>query len=230
MRNANTLAALLVAATFTVQTPLSAQTTFGVLAGGNAATLAGVDVSGSDIFSNSTSIKRNMGFQAGLYLNKRLTSVWSLQPELHYVQKGAQLEAGTGAGLGSLVFKLGYGEIPLLLRADFGSGSWRPFVTVGPTFAMRTSCKAEAETEEIKLSVDCNEFEGEGGTAEDPFTKTDVGGSAGVGLAGSMLGRSAFVQIRYGRGFTNVVTDAANAGSDEKPKNSVISLILGIGR
>ena len=50
--------------------------------------------------------------------------------------------------------------------------------------------------------------------------------AAGAGLAGSLMGRSVFVQLRYNQGLTSVANDAP---SSIKPKNRGFSVIVGLG-
>lgn len=211
-------------------TPLHAQTTFGILIGGNAATLSGVDLASDDLFNGTSTIKNRLGFQGGFYLNKRLNNRWSLQPEIHYVQKGATLDfGGTGQADGNLAFDFGYAEIPVLLRLDLGNGALHPFITAGPSVAMRVACDASLEATNAKLTVDCDEFD-DNGTRNDPFKTSDVGGSVGVGLVGRMLGRTAQLQLRYGRSFTSILADESTANDSQKPKNAVLAVVFGIGR
>lgn len=223
--------ALFVGAAILVHTPLSAQTTFGVLLGGNAAKFVGVDVTSSDLFVSTSEIKNRIGLQGGLYLNKRFGSMWSLQPEIHYTQKGTTLDfGGTGQSAGELGFNFGYAEVPVLLRADFGGEGLHPFIVAGPSIAMRLACSASLSGTGASVDVDCDEFD-DNGTTRDPFKKTDIGGTVGVGLSGRLLGRAMSAQVRYGRGFTNVLSEDANGSTDtQKPKNSVISLVFGLGR
>jgi Outer membrane protein beta-barrel domain len=223
--------ALMFGTALLAHTPLSAQTTFGALLGGNAAKLAGIDVTSSDLFNGTSEIKNRIGFQAGIYLNRRFGSMWSLQPEIHYTQKGTTLDfGGTGQAAGELGFNFGYAEVPVLLRADFGGEGLHPFIVAGPSIAMRLSCNATLAGTGASLEVDCEEFD-DNGTTRDPFKKTDIGGTVGVGLSGRLLGRAMSAQVRYGRGFTNILSDDASGSTDtQTPKNSVLSVVFGLGR
>ena len=231
MRLPATACALLFGTALLVHVPLAAQTTFGALLGGNAAKLSGVDVTSSDLFNGTSEIKNRLGFQAGLYMNKRFGSMWSLQPEVHYTQKGTTLDfGGTGQAAGELGFNFGYAEVPVLLRADFGGEGLHPFIVAGPSIAMRLSCNASLAAPGASIEVDCEEFD-DNGTTRDPFKKSDIGGTVGAGLSGRLLGRAMNVQIRYSRGFANILSDDASGSSDtQKPKNSVMSVVFGLGR
>lgn len=216
-----------VSAMFCSRTVLHAQTTFGILVGGNAATISGVDLTSNDLFNGTSTIKNRLGFQGGFYINKRFNSQWSLQPEIHYVQKGATLNfGGTGQAPGNLAFDFGYAEIPVLLRLDLGSGTVHPFITGGPSVAMRVACSASLAASNAKISLDCDEVD-DNGTQNDPFKTSDIGGSVGAGLVGRLMGRTALVQLRYGPGFTSILSEESSANDDQKPKNAVIVATVG---
>jgi hypothetical protein len=102
-------------------------------------------------------------------------------------------------------------------------------VTAGPTFAMRIGCKGTIEAPGASISVDCDEFE-DNGTPRDPFEKIDMGANVGAGIAGAIGGTKTFVQLRYGRGLTSIITDDASTTAAKSPKNSVISLVFGFGK
>ena len=208
---------------------LSAQrTSFGVLVGGVAAKVTDVDVGSADLFNGLSTVENRYGFQAGVYVNRTFGTMWSLQPELHYIQKGTVFDVSATPVSGSLSIDLAYVEVPVLLRADLGTAAWRPFITAGPTIAMRIGCKGTLESGSSTLSVDCDEFE-DNGTKRDPFETTDFGVNVGAGITGKMGGRSALVQLRYGRGLTSIITDASSSTAAKSPKNSVISLVFGFG-
>jgi hypothetical protein len=204
------------------------RTTFGFLVGGTAAKVTDVDLSSADVFNGTATLTNRYGFQAGAFLNYVMKDRLSLQPELHYIQKGTVLDIDNlGDASGSLTLSLGYIEVPLLVRMDFGKrDAWRPFITVGPTVAYRAGCEAELKSGGAKLALECESLEDEGVTF-DPFEKTDLGISAGVGVAGKLGGLPMLTQLRYGRGFTTIVK---NPQDNQSPKNSVFSLVLGISR
>lgn len=223
----STLAAAMLAGMVSAQTV--GGTTFGVLVGGTAARVTDIDVGSADLFNGLSTIKNRFGFQAGAFVNRSFSKVWSLQPEVHYVQKGVVFDVGGSSGIGTVSIDLTYVELPVLLRADLGSAVWHPFISAGPTVALRVGCRGKVETAGSALSVDCNDFD-DNGAARDPFETTDFGVSGGVGMVGAVSGRKVLMQLRYGRGFKTVVTDdGSSSGSTLAPKNSVISVVFGFG-
>lgn len=223
------ITALVVAAPLVAAPPLAAQTSFGVLLGGVASNLSGVDLSADDLFGGRSQLKDRLGFQAGIYVKRALNTTWSLQPELHYTQKGATFENGDNSSVvGSMHVDLGYIEVPVLLRADFGQGRIHPFVVAGPTIAMRLACDVTLSASNASLTRTCEQFDDGSAGATDPFKKSDVGGIVGIGLVGRAIGREVSAQVRYGRGFTSVVAD--DASTTQTAKNRVLSVVFALGR
>lgn len=219
------LASALIAPTLYAQS--ANRTQVGVAIGGTASQVTDINVTSGDLFNGTSTVANRYGVQVGVYLNRQLSGSFSLQPELYYVQKGSKLEfGGTGQAPGTFTLGLDYLEVPLLLRMDLGeAGTWHPFVTAGPSLAMRIGCKTSIKSDALSLSIDCDDID-DNGVRDDPFEKFDIGASVGAGLEGILSGRSALVQLRYGRGFTTIVKDVEN---DQAPKHAVFSLIVGLG-
>ncbi len=215
----------LVGGTASAQSPAIS---FGGMLGVNAARVSDLDLGSADLFNGTASIANRIGVDVGGYVNVHLGGILSLQPELHYTQKGTTLDfGGVGQAAGSLKIKLDYIEVPLLVRVDFGHAKWRPFVTAGPTLALRSSCKTAIESGGTSLSVDCKDLDS-GSDDPDLFTKTDIGGSIGGGVAGTLGMVQTGFQVRYSRGFKTIVKDT-DPSSDQRPKNSVLSFLVSVG-
>jgi len=211
-----------------LQAQSTSRTTFGLLIGGTAAKITDIDLGSADVFNGTSKQGFRFGLDVGAFVNRSLNDRISFQPEAHYIQKGTVLDfGGPGQADGSLKLAFTYVEMPLLLRIDLGSrAAWRPFITAGPTFAMRIGCTGNIDGGDANLSVDCKEFD-DNGTSADPFQKTDIGASVGAGLTGMMGKRPILAQLRYGRGLTTFIKDP---GAGESPKHSVISFIVGVSR
>lgn len=209
-----------------------AQVRFGTLLGASVAKISDINPAGDNVIGGAIKSKSRAGFQVGGYLMLPLAGGIALQPEVHYMQKGTKLEVKVADPSdpleGDFDIKLGYVEIPVLLRADLGSGGLHPFIVAGPSFAIRTSCVLGVETEGFKSETKCDD--GDGGSESDPFKKTDVGGIVGVGLTTSLVGRSLSAQFRYGRGFTSLAKNTDDElDTNAKPRNSGFSIVFGIG-
>ncbi|HEY0930764.1 MAG TPA: porin family protein [Gemmatimonas sp.] len=229
-------AAVATIATALFASPVAAQgMRFGTLAGPAFTSITDLDKS-ADLGMDLLTSKSRIGLQGGLFATIPVKGALSLQPEVHYSQKGGKLETSmelpesAGEETAKLGFRLAYVEIPVLARIDLGNRSgWHPFVSFGPAFSMRAACKVSLEVAGSgSLSTSCDEGDlGEGEAASrDPFSKTDISGIAGAGLTGSLLGRSVFVQARYSQGFSSI---AKESSADISPKNRGFSVVFGLG-
>lgn len=227
--------------------PLAAQRapiSVGVLAGANLSSVnvadAGLAV-GEDLLRN----QRRGGAQAALYATVPVAGRLSLQPELHYVQKGGRgslalpidpeqlaLYADDEVRVG---LRLSYLEMPVLARVDVGgAGRWRPFVLAGPSFALRVGCRVSANIGPIGVSGACDDnslisdepLPTEPIDSGDPVRTTDIGAVGGIGVEGALAGRVVSVQVRYTQGLRSIASENIPGLS---PKNRGVALVLGLG-
>jgi hypothetical protein len=193
--------ALLIAA------PLQAQTTIGVKGGIN---VANVDTNVSDI---SDLAESKTGFVGGAFATFGLGSLFALQPELLYSQKGFKAEeSGQSAELG-----LNYFEIPLLLKAQFKLAMLRPAIYAGPVLSFETSCTFSFSG----ASEDCD--------AGDDFSNrktTEWGAVFGANLDFFLGPVTLIVDGRYQLGLTNL---ADVPEDDDSVKSNVWQIMAGIG-
>ncbi len=193
--------ALLIAA------PLHAQTTLGVKGGIN---IANVDVSEVDL---PDVLDSKTGFVGGAFVNLTLGSLFALQPELLYSQKGFKASEGPlEATLGT-----NYIEIPVLLKAQFKLAMLRPAIYAGPVLSMETGCNLDI----IGVSVDCDDDEG--------FVdrkKSEWGAVFGANLDFFLGPVMLLLDARYQLGLTNL---ADVPDSDESVKNRVWQIMAGVG-
>ena len=171
--------ALLIAA------PLHAQTTIGVKGGVN---IASVDTNVPDI---SDLAESKTGFVGGGFATFGLGSLFALQPELLYSQKGFKAEeSGQSAELG-----LNYFEIPVLAVVKL-STTLSPHLYAGPVLSIESKCKVT--------------FEGETETCEEaregaPRTKgADSGLMFGGGIAFQFGPGSLLLDAMYYHGLTDI--------------------------
>jgi hypothetical protein len=148
----------------------------------------------------------------------------AIQPELMFTMKGANWNAD------STTAKVDYIELPVLARfAVPGFGRVKPFVYGGPGFAYRTSCSFDAtstgfyvpgglETREFRLTCDSLAALGQRASPGVNYSRRDVDGIVGGGLAFSVGGRTMTVGVRYDVGFVKFLSDADS-------KNRVLSFI-----
>lgn len=97
---------------------------WGIKGGVNVTTLYGDQVNGSDA---------RAGFTGGLFLNYRFSPQWSIQPEVLFSMKGADLDQGLTGETGSADYEVGYLEIPVLAKYTFETNSIvKPYLNAGP--------------------------------------------------------------------------------------------------
>ena len=154
----------------------------------------------------------NTGFVGGAFLGIGLGSVFSIQPELLYSQKGFSAEEGDlEASLNT-----NYLEIPLLVKANLDAGLLRPAIYAGPVLSFETSCNFSL----AGISEDCD--------VGDDFTERkttewglDFGANLDILLGPIML----VADARYQLGLTNL----ADVDTDEEVKTRMWQFMAGIG-
>jgi hypothetical protein len=115
MRTMMLRSATIVLCTATALRPAAAQQ-LGVVAGATFSQLRGLA---------NVKTKNRSGTMFGVSLSVPLGSGLVLQPELLFINKGAELDLTSGV---TQDIRLDYLEIPLLLRRNFGSGAVTPHV------------------------------------------------------------------------------------------------------
>lgn len=199
---------LFLALLFAVAVPLSAQTTLGLNAGVNIATLGGDDVTDA---SNRTGLNVGVSFlfpvgeNVGLYVGGS------------YSQKGAELSEPPL----TLTVSADYFEIPVLLRYAFGgSEAVGAHLYGGGAIGIEASCELEATDGVTSASADC--------TDADVDTKTfDFGLVAGFGVdfgLGDSLDLT--VDVFYNLGLVSVDDTAPDPGD---VKNRAFTIRAGLG-
>jgi len=197
-----------------VAVPLHAQTTIGVKGGLNVS-----DIS-TDIPDIESVKESKTGFVGGAYVNLPLGSTFAIQPEALYSQQGFK---GTDPDLAGYEaqFKINYFQIPVLLKAQFPSGTIRPAVYAGPVVSFESSCKFGVSAEGQSAEIDCDQAD-----VGDRKT-TDFGGAFGANLDWFVGPVVVTVDARYLLGLTNL-NDDPNA-PDESVKNRVWQFMAGVG-
>lgn len=178
---------------------------FGLRAGVN---VSNVIKSGDEDFSTGSKV----GFNAAAFLELPLASVFSIQPELQYSQKGFK---SSGSFLGApYEYKqtINFIEVPLLAKLKPVPGFG---IVVGPQFSFRTSTST-------KFTVNNASYESQVKEDNDNLRKNILGGVIGV-----EAGAKNFVaSLRYNIDFQNNNGDGTS--TTPKYKNQVIALGVGI--
>jgi hypothetical protein len=148
------------------------------------------------------------GFNIGLYAKVPVTNSISIQPEIYYTGKGAEVVYNNAFASGTAKFKLNYIEVPVMLVANVTKNF---NVQVGPYAGYLISGKTTNESGTYNFEDNIN---------TDDFNKIDAGVAAGLGLDLETVSFG----VRYNYGLTkigkeNTTTNQAFPDS----KNSVLS-------
>lgn len=203
---------------------------FGILIGPNFSSISDAGKALSDATGAALDQKRRVGLDGGVFLQLPLSGIVSLQPEVHYAQKGVEISSSDATAAGKLALNLAYVEIPVLLRFDLRSGtsSIHPVLMAGASGAFRVQCALKISgTGAVDASQDCDATAGGSDPADaDAFKKYDVSAVGGAGLALNAMGRSYLLQVRYTQGVSSIAKDNS---VNEKIRNNTFSILLGIG-
>ena len=164
------------------------------------------------------STKTRTGFMGGAVLKIAFSDMFSVQPEVMYVQKGAKYSdvmniPGYGDVAFDATFMFDYIEVPVLLKATFGSTGFRPFLYAGPNigFKMSSELKLEAmgqsETQDLKDETESIDF------------AVDFGAGAELKFAEMT---TVFATVRYSLGLTDIIKDPDVTG-----KSNGIQIMVG---
>jgi len=150
-------------------------------------------VDGNDESGNSKA-----GITIGVLANIPLGKSLSLQPALHYVQKGTKDEETFGGVTEKVKLNIDCLEVPLNLLYNASGNSGTFFIGAGPSFGFNLSGKAhyddgtDADSEKIEIGND----------PDNDFMKgLDIGANI---LAGYRFPNGLFFSAGYNRGFNNL--------------------------
>ncbi|PXY46556.1 porin family protein [Flavobacterium hydrophilum] len=169
----------------------------------------------SNLYSDSDDINDEnvlWGFNAGVFAAFPIADNIFIQPEILYTTKGAELEYDTAGVEGTSKFKLGYVEVPLLVRFNLTDNF---NIHVGGYASYLVNAKVTGEGDvEFDEDLDADDFE-----------RFDAGLSAGVGLDFNPIS----IGLRYNYGLTTIGKERDVAGTSytfPDVKNSNLSLYL----
>ena len=148
-----------------------------------------------------------VGRAFGVGLDWKLNSIFMLQPELQYTEKGYQYDPYVVVRL-----KLSYIEVPLLLRANTAplDNGMRLYALAGPSVSMRRSCNASVGKESGK----CNQL-------SQDLSTMDTGLVAGLGLDFRIRESEWTTSLRYNRGLSDIEKTPGQS------KTRTLSLMMG---
>jgi hypothetical protein len=197
--------AVLAVALCALATPTFAQgTVVGVKGGLNLASLSFDPEEAGDDVSSRTS------YAVGVFVGLPVTPMISIQPELLWAPAGTKIDS---AELGGETAEISFNQVqvPVLLKANIGSSSTRPFLVVGPVFGFKTS--------KLKFKIGDFESDDPADTGDDQASSTDVAIAFGGGVNVGKLS----VELRYNLGVKDLDT------SSDSAKTRSLMILAGFG-
>ena len=173
--------------------------------------------------SPSTSKNDPFGTQAylmgGVYADFGLTEELFLEPQIRYVQKGADFSV-LDSSFFDVNFALRYIEVPLYLKYKFSGGTtFRPNIFAGPAYGRKIGDEISVRNKVTGQSVDRRN------TAGNDIRKDDFSVDAGVGMEFTLSESTiARLSATYSHGLTNIASTGTN-----RVYNRGIHFTAGIG-
>ena len=174
--------------------------------------------------------KSVVGFQAGLTLDLGLSDLFTIQPEVLYIQKGGKstFTANDNNKLESRYY-YNYVEVPVLAKlkfygADGGSGF---YFLAGPYVSLALSGKVKTDLTVLGQTTSTeDDFVFNNDDARARAKRLDYGVSFGGGIKINRL----FLDLRYSYGLNNVLDNDADNNNDDKPflRHRGIGLTAGV--
>lgn len=180
---------------------------FGIKGGVNMSNLYSDDVDDENVL---------WGFNAGVFAAFPIADNVFIQPEILYTTKGAELEYNSDIASGTSKFKLGYVEVPLLVRFNLTENF---NIHVGGYASYLVNAKVTNDTD----GGDGLDFDED--LDADDFERFDAGLSAGIGVDFNPVS----VGLRYNYGLTTIGKEREFAGTSytfPDAKNSNLSLYV----
>lgn len=155
----------------------------------------------------------------GAVVKYPLSDLLSVQAELNYFQKGFKVDTNTDfLGDVKLKTRVNYFEIPILVKAAFGSDTFKGFVNAGPTFGFALSGTSEVCTGGILCVEDDLDFDAA------QLKKTDISLAIGAGVEFEAGPGDILIELRYNLGI-NDIND--NPDIEDSVKNKAFQIGAG---
>lgn len=168
----------------------------------------------------SKDFKSLLGFHAGLTLDFPLSDMVSFQTGAILNTKGFKFESLQSLGKISVSANLLYVDVPLHLKATFGSNDLKIFALAGPYIGWGLSGKAKTEVTIAGVTDKSEEDVKFGSDKTDDLKRLDYGVSVGAGIE---LNRVT-IGATYNLGLANLSVDTSNGN---KHNNRVLQISLG---
>lgn len=201
---------------------------------------AGVTISTMAV-EDDQGIKSKIGYTFGIGYNIPVNDLFSIQPELNYVQKGLKRDFDEEGPYYELSQKssltVNYLELPVLVKMTFGTET-KFYLNAGPSIAMGLGGRDKSKidytlepqgddplvgtghietTGKVKFGKMPDGYEGEDRYFENRF---DIGAQFG---GGAIINDKIMIDLRYGLGFSNLYGN----DDDDRSKHRVLQFTIG---
>jgi hypothetical protein len=150
-----------------------------------------------------------------------VNEVFSVQPELHFIQKGA----AANFLFGIVAISTDYLEVPILGKANFGNESFKVYAVAGPSIGFAIN-RSRVTTISNTTTTEKVEFDNQG---EETDNRLEIGAVIGVGTQIG-VGPGAFViDVRYNYDLNdyNSFSNGSRPSNWNSTKNRGIALTAG---
>ncbi len=167
-----------------------AQLSVGAKGGGTLNTVSGNTTAG-------TEKDMTLGYQFGATVNYGFSKIFSLQPEVIFIQKGGRASSSSTDDFTQLTAN--YLEVPILAKAQFGGEKFKGFVVLGPYAGYWAGGKNKTSLlgTETKESIDFDNNIDDDGYKQN---RIDLGINGGLGMQYAIGRGNIFLDARYGFG------------------------------
>lgn len=197
----NTFIFMVLAASMLLSNQIFAQIGFGGRVGVNLSNY------NFELDEESEDFDTKAGLDIAGIVNIGLSENFSLQPELHFIQKGYKVEESFGGFSSEGKLTLNYLEIPILAKYAFGTETIKAFALAGPSFGFAATGKSEfcfnGECESEDFEFDEN----------DGFNRNEVSLNLGAGIGFNAGPGQLFLDVRYLLGLSNLNDDDSVDGT-----------------
>lgn len=167
-------------------------------------------------FSVSPQLK--LGFTAGLFMNVPMSTTFSFQPAINFVQKGYMVTDDSYKG----TINLNYIEMPFnfIYSREKNKGF---FIGAGPSIAIGISGR-QKETDTDFPEYNTNE-KVSFGSNDDEVKRTDFGANV---ITGYKFSNGVILSGNYNLGLSNIANSGGDPGEEGKIKNRYFSVKIGV--
>jgi hypothetical protein len=150
-------------------------------------------------------ISSRAGFDIGLIVGISLTNSITIQPEVHFLQKGYKLEDLADESIKTL----NYLEVPVTLKLNFGANTTNFFVQMGPSLGYLID--GSLKYGDIKEDI-----------VESDYERLELGGLLGAGVRFGKLA----VDVRYLLGISGTIKDGSDRNTYNRGLGAGVTLLF----